>query len=370
MTVNKYTVISTVLMLVIMALFWSGSRYPQLNEKAIMGGDTMLENPLSFESILTIQRGDGLAKKVVYTAINWADENTIGMMFGILMGAGLMTLLEGLRRKSFKSSWANTLAGMGVGVPMGVCVNCAAPIAKGLHDSGSRLEMTLSTMFSSPTLNVIVLTILFSIFPLYLALIKLVLTLLFIAFLVPICCKFFFSKELDATVLGASCGIRNFRFDDDTPSWNNAVVIVLRQYCINLVYIIVRTIPLMLLAGLLGAIFVNVFPLDSLKDLPVNLLGGILVAFIGVTLPLPIALDLVLAASLLASGLPTFYVGILLFAFGIYSIYPFFIIWKSISKRVALVLGIVIMVVSILAGYTADYWDQREMAAFYEYINE
>ena len=31
-------------------MFWSGSRYPSLNEKAIMGGSAALEDPLSFEA--------------------------------------------------------------------------------------------------------------------------------------------------------------------------------------------------------------------------------------------------------------------------------------------------------------------------------
>ncbi len=333
-----------------------------------MGGDTLLENPLSFESILTIQESDGLTKKIVYTTINWADENTQGMTFGILLGAGMMTLLAGLRRKSFRSSWANTLFGMGIGAPMGVCVNCAAPIAKGMHDSGSRLEMTLATMFSSPTLNVIVLTILLSIFPLYLVVIKLALTILFIAILVPVCCRLFFRKELDATISGAACLIDNYA-STDKLGWRGASVHVFQNYLKNLIYIVIRTVPLMILAGLLGSIFVNTFPLETLKDIPISFGGGVVVALVGVALPLPIALDLVLAASLLVSGLPIFYVAILLFSFGIYSIYPFFIIWTSISKRVALILGLVIMVVSLLAGYAADYWHQQEMAAMYEFID-
>ncbi len=364
---NKHLTLTAILVLAIGILFWTGSRYPQLNEKALMGGDTMLENPLSFESIVDIQAGDGDLKKILYTTINWADENTNGMAFGILFGAALMTMIVGLKRKSFRSGWANTLLGMGIGAPMGVCVNCAAPIAKGMHDSGTRLETTLAAMFSSPTLNVIVLTILISIFPPYLVIIKLAVTILFIAVIIPWCCRLLFTVERDATFDGQSCSI-DFNPPAPDGTWIQTAAGVIMQFGRNLVYLVIRTVPLMFVAGLLGAIFVNYFPLETLKDIPVSLPGAIVVSFIGVLLPLPIALDLVLSASLLASGLPVFYVAILLFSLGIYSIYPFFILWTSISRKVAIVLVPVVMIVSIVAGYLSDYWYMKELAELYEFL--
>ena len=66
---------------------------------------------------------------------------------------------------------------MAMGAPLGVCVNCAAPIAKGMYAGGARAESTLSAMVASPTLNVIVLTMLFSILPFYMAVMKIALSL-------------------------------------------------------------------------------------------------------------------------------------------------------------------------------------------------
>ena len=40
--------------------FWSGSRYPSLDQKAIMGGSAALEDPLSFEASIQIQPNDGI----------------------------------------------------------------------------------------------------------------------------------------------------------------------------------------------------------------------------------------------------------------------------------------------------------------------
>ena len=36
-----------------------------------------------------------------------------------------------------------------MGAPLGVCVNCVAPISKGMYESGQKIETVLATMFSS-----------------------------------------------------------------------------------------------------------------------------------------------------------------------------------------------------------------------------
>jgi len=79
--------------------------------------------------------------------------------------------------------------GMFIGTPLGVCVNCVAPIAKGMYEAGSKMETALAVMFSSPILNIVVLTMLFSIFPFYMALLKLGATFLLILLLVPLISK-------------------------------------------------------------------------------------------------------------------------------------------------------------------------------------
>ena len=185
--------------------FWTGSRYPQLNEKALMGGDATLESPMSFEAVVVIQDGDSLIRKILLTTVNWADENRKGMTFGILFGAAFLTFFRLFQRRGSNSGFINTLMGVGAGAPLGVCVNCAAPIAKGLHDSGARLETTLSAMFSSPTLNIIILTMLLSIFPIYLSAVKIGFTLLFILVFVPVLCRTVFKQERTLTYNDGVC---------------------------------------------------------------------------------------------------------------------------------------------------------------------
>lgn len=85
------------------------------------------------------------------------------------------------------------------------------------------------------------------------------------------------------------------------------------------------------------------------------------VASIGLFLPLPIALDLVVCAALLQAGIPVIYVATLLFVLGIYSVYPFFIVWASISKRVAVILASTLIPLGMLTGYVSQYYHDRDL---------
>jgi uncharacterized membrane protein YraQ (UPF0718 family) len=184
--INKRVFLVLAVIVTTALTFWSGSRYPSLDQKAIMGGSAALEDPLSFEASIQIQPDDSTAERIMYTTVNWIETNLEGMAFGLMIGACFLTLISMIPARGHRNGFINTLYGVAMGAPLGVCVNCSAPVAKGLHDGGARLETTLATMFSSPTLNVIVLTMLFAIFPMYMIAIKLSLTLIFVLILVPL----------------------------------------------------------------------------------------------------------------------------------------------------------------------------------------
>ncbi|MDM3870361.1 permease [Porticoccus sp. W117] len=366
---NKRLWLTSILVLAIAVVFWAGSRYPNLSEKATMGGYAQVESPLSFDSVLDIQAGDPAYKEVLFTLVNWAVENRKGMVFGLCLGAALLSLINLLRRRGSNNGWLNALIGMGSGSALGVCVNCAAPVAKGMHSAGARLETTLAAMFSSPTLNVIVLTMVFSIFPLYLALIKVGLTLLFILVVIPLLSRTLFSQVRAGTYLDMACTVEGTA-RIPSESWGRALLGVIAEFGKSLWYLIKTTVPLMILAGLLGAALVTFLPLDSLLLLEIGLLGALIVTLVGLFLPLPIALDVVIAASLLSAGLPVFYVSILLLVLGTFSIYPFMIVWQSMSRTVAVALSLALVVLAIAGGYLADYQYEQQLKALYEFTVE
>src|SRR5262249_54909062 len=153
--------------------------------KAAMGADTPISG-LAFSTIVTAPADADLATRIAYATLNWLYTNRQGMSFGILFGALVLTLLALVPQRGFRSRFLNSVMGMVIGAPLGVCANCAAPIGKGIHAAGGRVETMLAAMVSSPTLNVVLITMVFAMFPLYMAALKVGLTLGFILIGIPL----------------------------------------------------------------------------------------------------------------------------------------------------------------------------------------
>lgn len=368
-SINRYLISVCLLLAVIASIFWLSSRYPALNQKALMGGESPIEG-LGFDNTYEITPNDSILKTIGYNTMNWVITNKKGMIFGILFAAALMLLFALLHKRQFKNKFLNSVLGMFIGTPLGVCVNCAAPIAQGMHDSGAKTETTLATMISSPTLNVVVMGIMISLLPIHMVIIKLAVTFTVILVIVPLVTHF----------LGHDSPVVNSDVDDIAPSsktstvllslvpfsmkttWLNAAQWLIKSYLISLWHLIKVTVPLMLLAGLLGNILITLLPWNQiLAMIPAN--GGIVltsaimlvIALIGVFLPVPITFDVIIAAVLLALGMPDKYVTILLVTLGIFSIYSFFIVWQAISKKIAIALFMSIAVLGICSGWAGQW---------------
>jgi len=354
--------------------FWTGSRYPALDQKAMMAGTAGLE-PLGFDTVMVIEADDPTYMKVLKGTVNWGKTNQRGMTFGILFAAALLTMISLFKRKSFNGSWSNSALGVLIGTPLGVCVNCAAPIAKGLHSSGLRLETTLAAMISSPTLNVIVLAMVFSLFPLYMAAMKVGATLVFLLILIPLLSKYWFREEVSLTAQRAmsATATSDPKFmaldapvpdDAEIATWPRAVLWVLKAFPRNLWFIIKTTLPLMVLAGFLGSLAVTLLPLDTLGALfptgsPAMIIFGLCIAaLVGVFMPVPITFDVIIVSVLMAAGMPVMYAMVLLFTLGIYSVYSYMIVATTVSKKVATVLWLVIAGMGVVTGLAAREYDQ------------
>lgn len=336
-------------------LFWTGSRYPALDEKAMMSGAIQLEDSLSFEAKFPIPDGAGFFERVFWSTLNWINTNKKGMTFGVLFAAAFLTAASYLQRRSFSGGLANSLLGLVIGTPLGVCVNCAAPIAKGMYSAGLRAETTLSAMIASPTLNPVVLTMLLSLLPTYMVALKIGLSLLVILAVVPLICRVLPTRQIlpeaPATSIWPTAGPGPTA---GSESVLQAVIAVIAAYLRNLWYIIKLTVPLMLLAGLLGALMATLLPQDLILTLPFSVLALVAVALVGVFLPVPIAFDVVVTATLLGLGLSHGYVMALLFTLGTFSIYSYFIVATSVGPRAAWMLAASVAVLGMLAGGVAE----------------
>src|SRR5258708_23415775 len=144
--------LAILLMAVIGTIFWVDSRYPALMKRYHAGTGVTAKGALTFGSVYSVDRTMPLRVRVWRTTMNWLDANRIGMTFSFLFGPAALTFLAMLPRRRFRSRYLNTLFGAAAGVPLAVCSNCIAPIARGLFASVMSAQSLLPTMVFPPAL--------------------------------------------------------------------------------------------------------------------------------------------------------------------------------------------------------------------------
>ena len=378
---DRRLVLTAALTMFIALYFWTQSRYPALDEKAMMGGDADMAG-IAFDQVLELLPNSGLLWEIFVNSINWMYTNWKGMTFGVLFAACALTLLGLIERRGFENPFANAALGAAIGTPLGVCVNCAAPIARGLHSAGMRLETTLSALVASPTLNVIVVSMSFALLPTHMAAIKLIGMLAFVTLGVPILTRLLGSSGFHDDALDQA----HSELDDkrgwiarklealrpipvpasDVDSWGKAGAWLAKTFGRNLLFIIAITVPLMILAGVLGSILVTMFDWNDFRRAigaprseVMILLAMIGIAALGIVLPVPIAFDVILAVILINAGWPVKYVMTLMVALGCFSIYSYMIVGRAVSWKIATGMMVSLAGLAVACGVAASFADKQ-----------
>lgn len=335
-----------------------------MDQKARMGLRTDISS-IAFDTVFQIEEQQSYIERVLKSTVNWSYTNWKGMTFGILFGASLLSVLRLLPLWRLPDNgFLAALQGLIGGAPLGVCVNCATPIAQGLQRAGVRLETMLAVMTASPTLNLIVITMMFSLFSIDFVLIKLGVTLFFITVLLPAVVWLWSTRfKLDDTRIKefSVAGIMPNSSLMNGESWLSSLGSSMRVLLKNLFFLLKMTLPLMLLAGLLGALLIESISLESIANLPSDLRSYILIAVIGVFLPVPIAFDVVITSALMSIGLPVGLAMTLFFSLSIFSIFPALIIGRDVSWSLSALLICLVIIVSILAGFITEEVHQRRL---------
>jgi uncharacterized membrane protein YraQ (UPF0718 family) len=102
----------------------------------------------------------------------------------------------------------------------------------------------------------------------------------------------------------------------------------------SLWYLLRTSLPLMLLAALLGAVCIQLLPHNWVPT-QVTFFGILIVSVIGTFLPVPMAFDVFASYVALRSGVPVPYVAAMLCTLGAYSVYSFLVTGRSISWKTA-----------------------------------
>ena len=335
--------LAVILMVAIASVFWVDSRYPALVKRYHAGTQIKATGALTFGAVYAVDRSMPLAARVWRTTINWLDANRVGMTFSFLFGPAALTFLATLRRRRTSSRWLNTFFGAAGGVPLAVCTNCVAPIARGLFASGMSTESVLATMFASPALNVVVLAMTFALFPVSVALVKLATVLFLIFVFVPAVATRQQSQSVTTPCL----------IEIPVPeTWPEAFLGTARSYAKSFWYVFRVAFPFMLLAALLGALVVELLPPQVLVA-QVTVAGILLVALISAFLPVPMAFDVAIAYIAMTRGVPLPYVVTILCTLGIVSVYSLAIVGKSVSWKVAAAAYTTVVALGTVAGLVA-----------------
>jgi hypothetical protein len=322
--------------------FWSQQRYPALLKKLHAGTGVKVAGAISFDALLKVTPEMPVPTRVMRTSVNWLYTNRFGMYFALPFGAAMMTLLAGMAApKRFSSAAGNVLCGAVAGAPMGVCTNCATPVAQSLLVGGASTRLTVAAMISSPSFNPVVVAMAFVLFPLPLALMRVAVPTVLLA-------------ALPWLVRENGLAVRTIAIPSGIPSGKEALVPRLVEFCQtylrNLLRLTLLTLPWMLLAAVMGALAAEMIPAYG-THLPVSVAGVICVAILGTLLPVPMALDVALAYVLYHAGVPVPYVAALLCTLGPVSVYSLSALGKQLDWRTSLRLGGAVAVLGCVAGF-------------------
>ena len=336
-----------ILAVIILDMFWFGSRYPQLLEKSAHMNTLTPHSFINSSELIPMATQHGFWSRVFASFVNWIWSMRIGMTFGLTIGGLLHTLFEFYPPKLTGNIYLNTLKGIVIGAPAGVCVNCAVPVACGITRGQNKIETALGFMFSSPTLNFLVVSMVFASLPWAFGLIHYSLIAIVLLAVVPLL-VWLYRKQSPAVETGACAIDLRDSFCKETllESFNG----VLKAYGKNLISLIKFAVPMMLVAAAISSVAVELIPFQTIFG-HVSFVGLVLTALVTVLLPVPIAMEVIVAHHLFINHVPAPYVMLFLFTLGTYSMLPMMYLWKEVSKTLATALYFIFVAGGIIAAY-------------------
>jgi uncharacterized membrane protein YraQ (UPF0718 family) len=332
----------------VLGLFWFGSRYPSLFHKAESLGHHEVASYIWTEQLLRLPANPAFIDRVTVSIANWIWSMRIGMSFGLVIGALFHTLFQFYPPKLGGNLYLNTLKGIITGAPAGVCVNCAVPIACGITRGKANIESALSFMFSSPTLNFVVISMIFTGLPAAYGILQYSMIALVLLVFLPAIVHLYNMAQPTEPEISTACAIP-LRAECDKSLIDTAREVG-TLYVKNLWHLIKSAVPLMLGAAVISAVVMELLPLQAIfAHVSLPAVAGL--ALVTVLLPIPIALDVIVAQQLYAHGVPAPYVMLFLSTLGTFSVLPMSYLWTEVSKKLAIGLYAMFVVLGITAAY-------------------
>lgn len=340
-------------LLVVLFTFWGLSRYPDLMAEYNRTNDHSLLSRnvgvLSKDAMLQVHGLQSPVTKIWNATLNWLDTNKIGMSFGFIFSAAILLLLEQsqfLYRRAKKKGVIGSLSGILLGMPLGVCTNCATPVALGLKKSGASDVSAFSTLVASPSLNPIGLTMIFMLFPPLVGGLRVTSLLFFLVLVMPLLTRLLSHHESTLIQAGPSEDEKVLQ-----ESWKNSFSYCLKRYWFYLSYIIKAVLPLMVLIGIVAAVLVTYLPLEGFLLGANDSISSIVFAGLFATLlPMPMFVDIIIVWMFYSMGLSTALATTLLITLPSTSLFATIVMARQVSWRLSLVVMSSIALLGITCG--------------------
>jgi len=261
------------------------------------------------------------------------------LVFGLVLGAVVRATISPRWVRSLLAGEGArpTVCGALAGSPLMLCSCCVTPVFTGVWERGARLGASLAVMLASPGLNVAALALTFALFPLKIAVARLVSALVLV-----LLGSYGIARALERTVVRAPAPARET--DDDMPRDPKAFA---SRFLRSLGYLVVVTFPLIIVGVIVSELVLpHAVALGTLGNV-----GAVAaVALVGVCVALPTFFEIPLALVLLQLGAPAGAAVALLIAGPIVNMPSLLVLGRETNARVAAAVAASVFVVATLAG--------------------
>ncbi len=260
------------------------------------------------------------------------------LAFGILISAAIRAFVSErwiANAVGVGSAKAHLWAGL-AGTPMMLCSCCAAPLYRGIAEKTTRSGPALTVMLAAPCLNPAALILTFLLFQPELALGRLAMAALLVFLGSPLIERSFPNATVNRPT--------------QTPSFEESTGGPATLFVSSIASVTARTVPV-LIAGVIASMLL-------LEWLPPNLFGTSMsqfvavfaVAAVAVPLALPTFLEIPIALSLLAAGLPAGAALAFLFAGPAVNLPSLLTVGRLTGWKVAVAVGTLVWLVAVVGG--------------------
>ena len=322
------------------ALFVAGLVFYKFKGSLIAIQKVWLSGVLSVRTdVLVPGKAGGFA--VALSTLNYFGVIWPALAFGILISAAVRAFVPRLWIvRFFGGHWLRgQFTASAACAPLMLCSCCVAPIFSAIYERSSRLGPSLAVMLASPSLNPAALVLTFMLFSPKVAATRFLMAMiavLFGGFLI----ERFFTKTMPLPI----------HREEADPIAPGGLFEAVSAFCRSLLYMIVRTIPVLIVGVICSMLLVQYVPKELLSSSGFRYLVVAATALIAVPLALPTFFEIPLALGLLAAGAPVGAAAALLFAGPAVNWPSLLTLAKSTNWKIAIALAIFIWVIATGGG--------------------